>query len=148
MRGRFFNFIVVIPKIMKIFRTAIPWTSAGSYFLYYVIERSFLLVKRIFICIYFNGGSGRSLLKVCVILFHQDYLLFPIHKPHFLQLGVLDLYFPLILQDIRGWNLIFSSFYYFVDNFESFLFFSALEYLFLIWVAFLKSSFVYSFRHK
>ena len=71
------SFLVIIPKVLKIFRAAISWTSTGSYFLYYVMERFFLSVKRVFICIYFNGNTRRSLLKVCFIMFHQGYILLP-----------------------------------------------------------------------
>ena len=62
--------------IWEIFTTYISCTPAASYFYYYVMPRSFLLNTRIFI--YFDGDTVRSFLSVCLIIFLQNHLLFPI----------------------------------------------------------------------
>ena len=80
--GEVFNFtkdrlrLVVSLAIWKFFRTDISCTPSASYFLYYVIPRSFLLDTSL----YFDGDAGRSLLSVCLIIFLQGHLLFPIYR--------------------------------------------------------------------
>ena len=87
--------LLVSLRILKIFRTAISWTPAASYFHYYVMPGSCLLHTRVFNCyIYFDGDSGRLLLTFCLITFHHDYLLFPIltaNKLHLVELGLYNL---------------------------------------------------------
>ena len=81
--GEVFNFtkdrlrLLVPAEIWKIFRTDIPFTPAASYFYYYVMPRSFLLDMRVFSLYLFRW---RSLLSVCLIIFLQDHLLFPIFR--------------------------------------------------------------------
>ena len=73
----FYMFVLVSLRILKIFRTAILWTPEASYFHYYVMQQ-FFINQKCFICIYFNGDTGRRLLIVCFLIFQQDHLLFPV----------------------------------------------------------------------
>ena len=82
--GEVFNFtkdrlrLLVPLGIWKIFTTYNSCTPAAGYFNYCVMPPSLLLDQDPLVCIYFNGDVGRSLLSVCLIIFLQDYLLFPI----------------------------------------------------------------------
>ena len=78
-RSQVFNFTkdrlhrVVPLGIWKIFRTAILWRSAVSYFHYYVMSQSFYFFisrKSFLVCIYLDGDIGKELPIFCLIIFH------------------------------------------------------------------------------
>ena len=84
--GEVFNFakdrlrFLVPLGIWRIFRTDISCAPAATYFYYYVIPRSFLLNTRVFSLYLFWWRHWRSLMSVCLIIFLQDHLLFPIFR--------------------------------------------------------------------
>ena len=75
---KFIVCLVVSLGVWKISRADIFCTPAASYFHYYVMPRSFYQSQESLICIYFVGGTGKSLLRFCLIIFFQGHLLFPI----------------------------------------------------------------------
>ena len=78
--GEVFNFtkdrlrLLVPHGISEIFTTYVSCTPAVGYFYYYIMPPSFLLDTEPLVCIYFDGGTGRSHLSVCLIISLQDHL--------------------------------------------------------------------------
>ena len=77
--GEVFNFIkdrlcLLVPLgIWKIFRTDISFTPTASYVYYYVMLQFFYQTQNSLV-----DNAGRLLLSICLIIFLQYHLLFPI----------------------------------------------------------------------
>ena len=82
--GKGFNFtmdrlhLLVALGIWKIFTEYISYTPAASYLYTMSCLGLVYQTQDFLVCIYFDGDTGRSLLSVCLIIFLQDHLLFPI----------------------------------------------------------------------
>ena len=84
--GKNFNFtkdrlhFLVPLGIWKNFTAYISCAPAASYLYIMRCLGPVYQTKEFLFCIYFDGDTGRSLLSVCLIIFLQDDLLFPIFR--------------------------------------------------------------------
>ena len=118
-------------RIDSFFKRDISCASTASYFHYYVMPQCFSLDIRVFNLYLFRWQHWKiTSERLFNNIFSESFAISNFlskHKLHRLELGLYNLQFLLMLQDVCWRSFVFATFQYSVDNLVSFFSFFVLK---------------------